>query len=106
MATLKELLFISFEKGTLNANRGVFGNFTVSAALCLQPLKSLYKGETKNYMLSGMGNGSIYFWEKENCVKALSGHSGSVSSICARKDKSSFVSGDRSGNIIIWNEKF
>jgi WD40 repeat protein len=57
-------------------------------------------------MLAGMGNGSIYLWEKENCVKALSGHSGSVSSICARKDKSSFVSGDRSGNIIIWNEKF
>ena len=39
LATLRELLFISFEKGTLNSNRGTFGNFTVTSALCLQPLK-------------------------------------------------------------------
>lgn len=54
-------------------------------------------------MLSGMGNGSIYFWEKDTCVKALCGHNGSVSAICARKDMKSFVSGDRTGTIIIWN---
>lgn len=40
------------------------------------------------------------------CVKAISGHQGSVSAICSRKDMKSFVSGDKSGNIILWNEKF
>ncbi len=57
-------------------------------------------------MLSGMGNGSIYFWEKETCVKAVAGHTGSVSAICARKDQASFISGDRSGTVIIWGENF
>lgn len=57
-------------------------------------------------MISGMGNGSLYFWEKETCVKAISGHQGSVSSICRRKDMDSFISGDKLGNIIIWNDKF
>ena len=57
-------------------------------------------------MISGMGNGSIYFWENEICVKSVSGHQGSVSAICPRKDMKSFVSGDKAGNIIVWNEKF
>lgn len=52
-----------------------------------------------------MGNGSIYFWEDEKCVKAVSGHSGSVSALASRKDVKSFVSGDKSGKIIIWNDK-
>jgi hypothetical protein len=57
-------------------------------------------------MLTGMGNGSVYFWEKDKCIKAVVGHSGSVSSICARTDVKSFISGDKSGKIIVWNDKF
>lgn len=57
-------------------------------------------------MISGMGNGSLYFWENEVCVKSISGHQGSVSAICARKDTKSLVSGDKAGNIILWNDKF
>lgn len=53
-----------------------------------------------------MGNGSIYFWQNQTCVKAISGHNGSVSSLCLRKDKKSFISGDKTGNIIIWNSDF
>lgn len=102
LATLRELLFISFEKGQLNSNRGNFADFTTTSALCLQPLKV----KDREYMISGMGNGSLYFWENETCVKAVLGHSGSVSSICKRKDVNSFVSGDRTGKIIVWSEKF
>lgn len=39
LATLRQLLFVSFEKGVLNANRGTFGDFTTSAALCLLSLR-------------------------------------------------------------------
>ena len=34
------------------------------------------------------------------------GHVGSVSSICKRSDVKSFISGDKSGKVISWNEKF
>jgi len=54
-------------------------------------------------MISGMGNGSLYFWENETCVKAVSGHTGSVSAICKRKDVNSFISGDKTGKIIVWD---
>lgn len=54
-------------------------------------------------MISGMGNGSLYFWENETCVKAVSGHTGSVSAICKRKDANSFISGDKTGKIIVWD---
>ncbi len=57
-------------------------------------------------MITGMGNGCIYFWEEEVCVKSIAGHHGSVSAICEQKGKKSFISGDKSGYIIIWNEKF
>lgn len=57
-------------------------------------------------MLTGMGNGSIYFWEKDKCIKAIVGHSGSVSAICSRTDmKQAFISGDKAGKIIVWNSK-
>lgn len=53
-----------------------------------------------------MGNGSIYFWEKDKCIKAIVGHSGSVSAICSRTDmKQAFISGDKTGKIIVWNAK-
>lgn len=61
-ATLKELIFINFEKKILNSDRGIFNNFSNSPSLCLLPLKTKQKGATFNYMLSGMANGSIYFW--------------------------------------------
>ena len=57
-------------------------------------------------MLSGMANGSVYFWESGECVKAVPGHSGSVSAIPKRQDISSFVSGHKTGKIIIWNPEF
>jgi WD40 repeat protein len=57
-------------------------------------------------MLTGMGNGSVYFWEKEKCIKAVVGHVGSVSAICPQKKVKSFISGDKTGKIIVWNEKF
>lgn len=50
-----------------------------------------------------MGNGSVYFWEDEICVRAVCGHTGSVSALAVRKDCKSFISGDKSGLIIIWN---
>lgn len=75
-------------------------------ALCLLPLKFEYKKEKKDVMLTGMGNGSVYFWEKDKCIKAVVGHSGSVSAICKRNDVKSFISGDKSGKIIVWNDKF
>lgn len=55
-----------------------------------------------------MGNGSIYFWDKEICTKSISGHLGSVSALCLRKNgpKQSFVSGDKCGKIIVWSEAF
>ena len=103
MATLREILFVTFEKGSLNANRGNFGNFTASGAMCLLPLNCEVKNEKKQFMLSGMGNGSVYFWEDEKCVRAVCGHTGSVSSLAVRKDCKSFVSGDKSGLVIVWN---
>lgn len=75
-------------------------------ALCLLPLKAQYKNEKKEFMIAGMGNGSIYFWEKDKCVKAVVGHNGSVSAICARTDCASFISGDKAGKVILWNDKF
>lgn len=57
-------------------------------------------------MLSGMGNGSVYFWENGKCCKAVCGHSKSVCAIAERKDCRSFVSGDKNGKIIVWDEKF
>jgi len=36
-------------------------------------------------------------------MKAVVGHSGSVSAICYRNDSKSFISGDKSGKIIIWD---
>lgn len=36
----------------------------------------------------------------------MTGHKGSVSAICGRKDVDSFISGDNLGNIIMWNDKF
>jgi hypothetical protein len=56
-----------------------------------------------------MGNGSIYFWNKEQTVvKSVCGHTGSVSALCNRRigKKNTFISGDKSGKIILWNEKF
>ena len=54
---------MSFGKGDLNANRGDFGNFTVSGAMCLLPLDCEIKNQKQQLMLSGMGNGSVYFWD-------------------------------------------
>lgn len=84
----------------------MFGNFSITPTLCLLSLECKYKGDEKQYILSGMGNGSVYFWENEKCVKAVCGHSGSVSALAERKDCKSFVSGDKTGKIIIWNDKF
>lgn len=39
VATLREIMFVTFGNGKLNANRGDFGNFTVSGAMCLLPLE-------------------------------------------------------------------
>ena len=75
-------------------------------ALCLLPLNAKIQGKEKSVMVAGMGNGSIYFWEKVKVVKAVVGHSGSLSCICGRTDINSFISGDKSGKIIFWNEKF
>jgi len=68
----------------LNSDRGDFNNFSNSPALCLLPLAVNVKGSKMNYMLSGMANGSIYFWDNQKCVKALCGHSGSVSALAKR----------------------
>ncbi len=57
-------------------------------------------------MVAGMGNGSIYFWQKGRCVKALVGHTGSVSVITKRTDCNSFISGDKTGKIIFWSDTF
>lgn len=57
MATIKDILFVTFDK-VINSSRGVFGNFSTSMALCLLPL-TIGK---KEMMVAGMGNGSIYFW--------------------------------------------
>ena len=105
LATLREVIFVTFSKGDLNANRGDFGNFTVSGAMCLLPLECDIKNERQQLMLSGMGNGSIYFWNEEKCVRAVCGHTGSVSALAARKDAKSFISGDKSGLIIVWNNQ-
>lgn len=67
---------------------------------------SVGKNPKKNYIIAGMGNGSIYFWEKGKCVKALVGHTGSVSALCKRNDANSFISGDKSGKIIVWSDNF
>ena len=61
-ATLKEILWIGFEKGVMNIDRGQFKNFSNSPTLCLVSLKGSYKGETREFIISGMGNGSVYFW--------------------------------------------
>ena len=39
-------------------------------------------------------------------MKVLTGHTGSVSSICKRSDINSFISGDKEGKIIFWNKNF
>ena len=96
---------MTFANGKLNANRGDFGNFTVSGAMCLLALDCDVNHQKQQLMLSGMGNGSIYFWNEEKCVRAVCGHTGSVSALAARKDARSFISGDKSGLIIIWNNQ-
>ena len=96
-------MFVTFDKGVINSSRGDFGNFSVSMGLSLLTLKASLKKEEKHFMAVGMGNGSVYFWEKDQCVKAVSGHTGSVSALCARKDCKSFISGDKSGKVILWN---
>ena len=104
--TVKEILFITFENNIVNSSRGEFGNFSPTMALCLLALRGEHGGQRKDLMLTGMGNGSVYFWDKDHCVKAVVGHTGSVSSICARSDCESFISGDKSGKSIIWDAHF
>ena len=107
VATIKELLFVNIEKGVINSSRGDFGDFHSSMGLSLLPLKaSLGKDKEKAFMLSGMANGCIYFWERGKCVKVLTGHNGSVSSLCKRSDMNSFISGDKEGKIIFWDKNF
>ena len=63
VATIRELLFVTIEKGVINSSRGDFDNFSSTMALCLLPLQATVgKGGAKNCMVAGMGNGSIYFW--------------------------------------------
>jgi hypothetical protein len=72
-------------------------------------LETKYKNVKKEWMLSGMTNGSIYFWEDGKCVKAVTGHSGSVSALGLLKIKgeiNTFISGDKTGKIIVWSETF
>lgn len=57
-------------------------------------------------MIAGMGNGSIYFWERGKCIKAIVGHTGSVSALCKQSKGNSFISGDKTGKIITWNDQF
>jgi WD40 repeat protein len=107
VATIRDLLFVTIEKGVINSSRGEFGDFSPTMALCLLPIKAVVgKGGEKGCMVAGMGNGSIYFWERGKCIKAIVGHSGSVSAICKRNDKNSFVSGDKTGKIIFWADTF
>ena len=64
----------------------------------------------KDEFATGMANGSIYIWNERNCVKALSEHTSPVFAIKNRSDKNkgkkSLISGDKKGNIILWNNKF
>lgn len=59
-----------------------------------------------------MANGSIYIWNERNCIKALSEHTSPVFAVKNRSDKNkgnsnkSLISGDKKGNIILWNDKF
>lgn len=61
-ATVRELLFISFEKGVINSSRADFGSFSNTMALCLLEVNINIKGKKSDVILSGMGNGSVYFW--------------------------------------------
>ena len=100
-------MFINLEKGVINSSRGDFGAFHSAMALSLLPIKaSLGKDKAKEYMVSGMSSGCIYFWERGKCVKVLTGHTGSVSSLCRRSDINSFISGDKEGKIILWGKNF
>ena len=38
-ATVKELLFVTYDKGVINSSRGDFGNSSTTMALCLLPLR-------------------------------------------------------------------
>jgi hypothetical protein len=53
-----------------------------------------------------MTNGSIYFWEEDKCKIARSGHDGSVSALALVEgdNKNLFISGDKSGKIIVWGK--
>ena len=63
VATIKELLFVNIEKGVINSSRGDFVGFSPTMALSLLPLSvSAAKGQKREQMIAGMGNGSIYFW--------------------------------------------
>jgi WD40 repeat protein len=107
VATIRELMFVNFEKGVINSSRGDYGDFSPTMALCLLSMNvPAGKSGKKNCIIAGMGNGSIYFWDKGKCVKALVGHTGSVSAICKRSDGNSFVSGDKTGKIIFWTDAF
>ena len=64
IATIKNIKFVVFESGQLTTTRGIYQTFSVSPGFSLSTLETKYKGENKKLMLSGMGNGSIYFWEK------------------------------------------
>ena len=37
-------------------------------------------------------------------MKVMTGHTGSVSSLCRRSDINSFISGDKEGRIIFWDK--
>ena len=104
VATLKEVLLFTFTNGKLKSNRGLFDKYPSASPLSLCLL------EDERQFVSGMSNGAIYIWEGQMCVRSLSGHHSPVYSVRNRSDKKrgklSLVSGDKDGNIIVWNEKF
>jgi WD40 repeat protein len=78
--------------------RGNFSEHSASIPVSLLAVDSV--------VLSGMVNSAIYVWEKDTCVRTLTGHKAVVTALCAGKEKGAgFFSGDKNGVVIMWSAK-
>ena len=93
-ACSKEVVFASFKGGKYKLEKGIFGKVPILAAYSL--------ARCGNGMVSGMHNGSLLSWKGTTCMKPFKEHNSPVSALC-ETEKGGLVSGDATGDIVIWS---
>ena len=94
---VKEVNFVTFEKGSLKLKRGsgVKGNETF--------MTGDYLGNT---LITGTFKGSLMTWSGTSYAKTIKAHSSGVNCIYIRENNSGFITGGNDSLVLIWDSKF